>query len=122
MIAHIVLFRPKPDLSDADRASLASAFERALHDIPSIRRATIGRRLRHGAAYEQLSREDYPYVAIIEFDDAAALEVYLRHPAHTEPAQRFYAGMDAAVVFDYETIAGRGAELSLADWLGTTAR
>ena len=37
MISHVVLFRPKPDLSNADREGLVAAFERAVRDIPTVR-------------------------------------------------------------------------------------
>src|SRR5207253_9999969 len=53
MIAHVVLFRPRTDVSAADRRALALAFERALRAIPSVRRCQVGRRLLHGAGYEQ---------------------------------------------------------------------
>ena len=52
MIAHVVLYQPRPDLTAADRARLNDALTAALRAIPSIRRARVGSRVRHGAAYE----------------------------------------------------------------------
>ena len=52
MIAHVVLMKPRPDLSDADRMSFVASFERAVRTIPSVRGVRVGRRVLHGAGYE----------------------------------------------------------------------
>jgi hypothetical protein len=70
MFAHVVLFKPKPGLDPAGRQRLAAVFERALREIPSIRRAHVGRRVLNGRPYEQLMTVDYEYAAILEFDTA----------------------------------------------------
>ena len=102
MLSHVVLFRPKPDLSSADAERFVAALERTLTSVPTVRRATVGRRTRVGAHYEQLSQPDFPYVAIIEFHDRAGLDAYLGHPAHDELAQRFWASLEATLVYDFE--------------------
>lgn len=102
VIAHVVLFRPKPELSDDDRRALVVAFETALREIPSIRQARVGRRVTHGRGYEQLMRVDYDYAAIIEFDDAAGLRTYLEHPAHEQLGQRFFMTFEEALMYDFE--------------------
>lgn len=109
MISHIVLFRPKPSLSAEERGALVRSFSRALRNIPSIRHGRVGRRITHGRAYEQSMREDYEYVAILEFDDVAGLKAYLEHPAHEELAEPFFSALEAALVYDYEI--GDGAAL-----------
>jgi hypothetical protein len=109
MIAHVVLFKPRRDLSSTERADLVNAFSRALSDIPSIHRATIGRRVTHGRGYEQLMTVDYEYAAILEFDDLAALEAYLQHPAHEQLANRFFAAFETALMYDYQM--KQGAEI-----------
>ena len=73
MIAHTVLFRPRPDLTTQDVDDLITAFQQALRDINEIRRASIGRRIRIGRDYEHLMAQDFPFAAILEFDDTAAL-------------------------------------------------
>ncbi len=102
MIAHVVLFRPCPDVTDAERA----AFERALADarrvIPSVRRLEVGRRVRFGAGYEQAMTEDFPFAAIAEFDDLDGLQAYLAHPAHAELGRLFRETGEATLVYDYE--------------------
>ena len=59
MVTHIVLFRPRPDVSDADRASMFEALSAAAAGIPAVRRFHVGTRVRHGPPYEQLMREDF---------------------------------------------------------------
>lgn len=117
MIAHVVLFRPRAGVSADDRRALAVAFENAMREIPSVRRARVGRRVLHGAAYEALPQPDQTYAAIVEFDDLAGLEAYLGHAAHAEPAERFFAASETALIVDYEMVDGTGVSASVADWL-----
>ncbi len=106
MIAHIVLFRPRRDLAADAVQALVAAFEAALSSIPSIRRARVGRRVVLGRAYDALMRADYPYVAILEFDDRAALTAYLEHPAHEQLATRFFTAFEEALIYDFELAEG----------------
>ena len=103
MVAHIVLFRPRASLTSDERTALIDAFARALHEIPSIRRSYVGRRVTHGRGYEQLMKEDYEYAAVLEFDDMSGLLAYLQHPAHKDLGERFFASFDAALMYDYES-------------------
>lgn len=102
MMAHVVLFRPRADLSTDARAELAAAFEAALNTIPSIRRARVGRRVVLGRPYDALMHRDYPYAAILEFDDRAGLVAYLDHPAHAQLATRFYTTFEEALMYDFD--------------------
>ena len=102
MIAHVVLFKPRPDLAEDDRRGLVDALTSALRDIPSIRRARVGQRVFHGRPYEALMRTDYPYAAILEFDDRAGLKAYLEHPTHDALGSRFFAAFEEALMYDYE--------------------
>ena len=102
MLTHLVLMKPRADLTDADRAALVAAFERAVRDIPTVRAVRVGRRVRHGAAYEQAAPDAADYIAQIDFDDLAGLQAYLRHPAHDELGARFGQSLSAALVFDFE--------------------
>ena len=108
MIAHTVLFRPRPDLTTQDVDDLITAFQQALRDINEIRRASIGRRIRIGRDYEHLMAQDFPFAAILEFDDTAALRRYLEHPSHAAIGARVFASAEAILVYDYEM--GHGAE------------
>lgn len=102
MIVHIVLFRPKPDISESDRAAMYAALESAAREIPTVRRFHIGDRHTHGAAYESLMQQDFPFAAIIEFDDLGGLQAYLEHPRHTALGHLFDQLQDAALVYDYD--------------------
>jgi hypothetical protein len=102
MIVHVVMFRPRSSLDGAQRHALASAFEAALNDIPSIRRARVGRRISVGREYEQLMRTDYTYAAIIEFDDREALLAYLDHPSHARLASAFFESFEDALIYDFD--------------------
>jgi hypothetical protein len=102
MIAHVVLFRPKRDLSPAARRALVDALTSAA-GIPSIQRFRIGRRVRHGLpGYEQAMPVDYEYVVLIEFADADALRAYLLDPSHVALGRHFTESAASALAYDYE--------------------
>jgi len=101
VIVHLVLFRPKADLSPADRRSLADALAAAIREIPSIRRARVGTRVMHGRPYELLMHTHYSHAAILEFDDVDGLQAYLRHPAHDALAAQFFAAFDEGLFYDF---------------------
>ena len=63
MIAHVVLFKPKLELADAQKEAVIADLKAAVSGIPSIRALRVGRRVRHGhPGYEQLMREDFEYL------------------------------------------------------------
>ena len=102
MIVHLVLFRPRADLADSERRGLAEALSAAIQQIPTVRGARVGRRVKHGRPYEQLMRVDYSHIAILDFDDLAGLQAYLEHPVHEQLATRFFAVFEEALMYDYE--------------------
>jgi hypothetical protein len=102
VITHVVLLRPRADLSAGERAALADALRAAIEAIPSIRRARVGRRVTFGRGYEQLMKTDYEFVALLEFDDLAGLRSYLDHPAHEALATRFFQALEDALMYDFE--------------------
>ena len=110
MIAHVVLFRPKPELSTDDRRSLVDAFERAVRHIPGVRGVRAGRRVSHGAGYEQTMPDTGEYLIVIDFDDVDGLQTYLRHPAHEETAARFNQSLGSALIYDFEVGSVEGLE------------
>jgi hypothetical protein len=105
VLIHIVLFRPKPGIADSDRAAMFAALNAAAAEIPTVRRFQVGARVTHGAAYEKMMQQDFPFAAIIEFDDLAGLQAYLRHPAHERLGDLFYKLQEAALAYDYEVTA-----------------
>jgi hypothetical protein len=102
MVSHVVLMTPRPNLTAAERDLLVDAFERAVREIPSVRGVRIGRRLTHGAGYELAASSAPDYLAVIDFDDLAGLQAYLRHPEHDALGARFGQSLSAALVYDFE--------------------
>jgi hypothetical protein len=105
LIAHIVLFRLRPEVSPEERRALLDAWATALNDIPTIRRARVGRRVRIGRSYESLTRLDFPYAAVLEFDRVETLRAYLDHPAHEAMATRLFAAIEDTLIYDFEVTA-----------------
>ena len=102
MVSHVVLFKPREDLSRAERKALAAAFDRAVREIPTVRGVRFGRRFKHGAGYEANAPESADYLVVIDFDDLAGLETYLRHPVHEELGARFGQSIGSALIYDFE--------------------
>lgn len=115
MMLHVVLFTPRPDLTGVEQQRFAAALERALAEIPSVRRYQVGRRVRTGAAYDALPGR-YDYCGVLEFDDYAGLEAYLRHPAHAELGQMFYTASAAAFAGDFDAVSD-APSAALQSWL-----
>jgi hypothetical protein len=101
MLTHLVLFKPRPDLSAGDRDGLATSFAHAVRSISTVRRVVVGRRLVHGAGYEQ-SAADADVLVAIDFDDLAGLQTYLQHPAHQELGARFNRSLQSSLIYDFE--------------------
>jgi hypothetical protein len=110
VIWHLVLLTPRADLPTAERRRFADAFRRAVTEIPSVRTVRFGRRVTHGAGDEQDGRAT-PFIAIIEFDDQAGLQAYLSHASHDELAAHFGRFLSSAIVYDFEMLAEKPAEL-----------
>jgi hypothetical protein len=102
IVSHIVLMKPRPDLSAADRRALVDAFDRAIREIPAVRDVRVGRRVMHGAGYEQVVPDTADYLIVIDFDDLDGLQAYLRHPAHEQLGARFGQSLSSALVYDCE--------------------
>lgn len=101
MTWHLVLLRPRPGLSDVDRDGLLEAMRVAARDIPSVRRFQIGERVDHPPQYALSGFPDFPYMAMLEFDDERGLHAYLSHPLHVELGRRFNDAAEAALIYDF---------------------
>jgi hypothetical protein len=114
VIAHVVLFEPRPALSDEERQSLVEGLRVAAREVPGVRRLRVGRRLTHGIArYEQAMRDDYSFAAIIEFDTVADLRGYLAHPAHERIGRHFSESSVRALAYDYDLVDAVNADTLL---------
>ncbi len=105
MLWHVVLMKPKANLTAADRAAFAALFERAVQAIPTVRDVSIGRRVTHGASYEAGMPDTADYLAVIAFDDVEGLQAYLRHPAHEEIGVKFGESLSSALIYDFDLTA-----------------
>jgi hypothetical protein len=94
--------KPRADLTAAEREAFIAAFERAVHEIASVRRVRVGTRVVHGAGYEALVPDAADYIAMIDFDDLDGLQAYLRHPAHEELGKRFYESLSSGLAYDFD--------------------
>ena len=102
MLTHLVLLKPRPDLSRSARTLFAEAFSRAVTEIPTVRGVQVGRRVRHGAGYETQTPDVADIVAMLTFDDLEGLQAYLTHPAHAEVGRLFGTSLASAMVFDVD--------------------
>jgi hypothetical protein len=102
VISHVVLFKPKPDLTAADREALVAAFEYAVSEIPDVRGVRVGRRVTHGAGYETSAPDLADALIVIDFDDVAGLQAYLGHPAHAGLGARFGQALSSGLIYDFE--------------------
>jgi hypothetical protein len=100
---HLVLFRPRPDVSAAARDGLLAAMRAAAEGIPTVRRFEIGERLANPPQYVLSGFPDFPYVAWLEFDDEAGLHAYLSHPLHVDLGRRFNEAAEAALIYDFNS-------------------
>jgi hypothetical protein len=101
MTFHLVLFRPRPDLPDAERDALLDAMHTAAREIPSVRRVVVGTRVQHPPQYVLGGFPEFPYMALLEFDDEAGLQAYLSHPLHVDLGRRFNEAAGAALIYDF---------------------
>ena len=103
MIVHVVLFRPRPNVSDADRDGLLESMRVAAREVPSVRSFRIGAHLDPAPTYVLGGFPSFPWIALLEFDDVAGLQAYLTHPLHRDLGARFNAAAEAALIYDYES-------------------
>ena len=104
MIAHVVLFTPKSDLSEADSRSFAQSIVEVFRQIPVIERAIVGRAVYVKAGYQRnFGDKTYEFAAVVEFKDAAALLEYLNHPLHKELGALFWRHCESTVIVDIES-------------------
>ena len=110
MTFHVVLYRPKPGLDRDARHRFVTALAAARREIRAVRRFWVGRRIVDGPAYQVGEMPDFPYAAVVEFDDRAGLLQYLSHPAHIALGREFGASAEAALVYDYDAVDASDAE------------
>lgn len=103
LILHLVLYEPKPGLSDVDISQFKAVLVEACTTIPSIRQVRTGGAIELGLGYkDRSSGQQFGYVAIFEFDSVAGLKDYLTHPAHAGLAEQFWKHCERTMILDVE--------------------
>ena len=112
MIAHIVLFNPKPGVSESDMRAFARTLQDACRQIEAIQRSHVGRRIDIDAGYARsFGEKTYRFVAIFEFEDPAGLREYLKHSLHQQVGRLFWEMCESTVVVEATMADGRSEEL-----------
>ena len=113
MTAHIVLFQPKATTSEDDRTAFARQFERACREIPSVRRAVVGKAAAIDAGYTRSFGEgQYEFAAVLEFDDRDGLIAYLTHPLHRELGRLFWVVCERTAIVEVDLVDATSANLA----------
>ena len=112
MIAHVVLFNPKADLTAERMQTFTKSMGECFRSIDHIRRATVGREAQVDPGYARsFGDKTYQFAAILEFDDEAGLIAYLRHPRHEELGRLFWECCDSTIVSEHQIIDALGDDL-----------
>ncbi len=96
-LEHIVLFKLKPETTEAEEAELIRRLRDLKHQIPGIIELTAGRNVRdisHG----------YTVGLIVRLRDVDALEAYRAHPAHQEILKYIEQVTETRLAVDYYTV------------------
>ena len=100
MLEHIVLLKLKPGVTEAQTAELMQA----LADVGP--KGGIGGIVSVAGGYNNSpegKNAGYEFGFVITFEDAAARDAYLPHPAHQEIGRRFVRPIiDSAIAFDFD--------------------
>jgi hypothetical protein len=113
MIAHVVLFNPKPTASKDLLLSCAQLLERLSRDVPGIIRASAGRTINIDAGYpREFGEKTYQNVCILEFEDKASLVNYLNNPMHRELGRLFWELCDSAAILETEMVDAKRESLT----------
>jgi hypothetical protein len=110
MVWHLVLLKPRADRTNVDHRALIDAFGTAVTSIPAVRGVRIGRRIMHGAGYEQGMPDTAEFAVVLVFDDVAGLQTYLRHPTHEKLGAEFGQSVTSALIYDFEDFEIGGLE------------
>ena len=96
MIRHLVLLKFSEETTTARRAELAAAFAALATQIPQVRSLEWGL----NASPEQLDK-GFTHCFLVTFDDEAARDAYLPHPAHQAFVRELKPWLADALVVDY---------------------
>ena len=101
MIRHIVFFKLKPEVTDADRDSLFNSIRGAVAKIPQAKNFAIGKQLVPTQEwYKERLATDFTWGLSADFDTEADLYTYQKHPLHMETLQELAKRINERKVYD----------------------
>jgi hypothetical protein len=113
MIAHIVLFNIRQDVTGDKIRLFAQELTQLLGLVPNLARASVGRSIDIDPGYERsFGDTTYDFTAILEFDHADGLLAYLRHPLHEQIGRKFWEYSESALVLEMELADPRTDDLT----------
>jgi lysophospholipase L1-like esterase len=98
LMRHIVLFKFKDDVDEANIKEIVEAFG----ELPSKIEQIIDYEAGTNVSPENLN-DGFTHAFVVSFRDAAARDAYLPHPAHLEFVKLIDGKIDKVLVFDFAT-------------------
>lgn len=113
MIAHIVLFEPKPGITNDQKRSFAQLLRVCARDIPSVKRAIVGPISQNNTVDRLLiGDKTYSFAAVFEFEDRGGLESYFTHESHRQLAALFWELCQATTFVDAQMADAKTVDLA----------
>jgi hypothetical protein len=101
MIRHIVFFKLKPEVTDADRDWLFNLIRDAVAKIPIAKNFSIGKQLVPTEEwYKERLATDFAWGLSADFETEADLYAYQKHPLHVETVQELAKRINERKVYD----------------------
>ena len=101
MIRHVVFFKLKPEVSDADRDWVFNLIRSAVAKIPQARHFGIGKQLVPKEDwYKERLATDFTWALSADFDTEDDLYTYQKHPLHVESVVELGKRINERKVYD----------------------
>jgi len=94
MLTHVVLLKPKPDVSQTEIATALEHVQALQGAIPGITSIQVGENLNNS------NNRGYTHGFIIEFSDAEIFKGYAPHPAHKPVSEELQRICEGIIDFD----------------------
>ena len=96
MVEHLVLFKVKAGVSEDAVQAMQTALRGLQEAIPGILEITVG------ANFSERS-QGFTHGLLVRFQDRAALDIYIPHPAHEDTRNNYILPIvEDVLVVDYE--------------------
>ena len=101
MIRHVVFFKFKPEITDADREWVFNLIRNAVAKIPEAKHFSIGRQLVPSQDwYKERLAADFIWGLSADFNSEDDLYTYQKHPLHMESLQELGKRISERKVYD----------------------